>query len=397
MQQIYRFQPLQTVFYGNGSIRKLGELARKYGTKAMIISDSIMEGLGYVNECKEILDRVNIRSSLYLGVNSEPTDHYVKESLAQLIEEKCDLVISIGGGSCIDTAKAISILATNPGYIGEFIGSARIAEQTPLPHIAIPTTAGTGSEATDVTVISAMKTDVKMMIKQPAFLPVAAIVDPLLTMSAPKSVTAATGLDALTHAIEAYISTKAQPLTDMFAIAAMENIIPAIKTVYKNGDDHDARGKMALGSMLAGIAFSNSSVCLVHGMSRPIGALFHVPHGMSNAMLLPVVLEYSMEHCIDRLAVIGKMFADEDARGVVRDFANLAVEKIKELTAYLNIPNPKEWGIEDSVYQQALPKMARDALASGSPQNNPRVPTTEEIIELYKLCYSYNFTKKVNN
>ncbi len=263
--------------------------------------------------------------------------------------------------------------------------------QDPIPHIAIPTTAGTGSEATDVTVITNTSTEVKMMIKQPAFMPEAAIVDPLLTRSSPKSVTAATGVDALSHALEAYISRKAHPMTDVLALSAMELIIKNIRQAYFHGDDLEAREAMSLGALQAGIAFSNSSVCLVHGMSRPIGALFHVPHGLSNAMLLPAVLEFSQENCQEQLTKIGEIVGKDDTAET--NPAIRTVETVKKLCLDLDIPNLKEWGIEEEKFKQVTDKMAEDALASGSPGNNPRVPTKEEVKELYQACYDYRFTK----
>ncbi|WP_184664947.1 iron-containing alcohol dehydrogenase [Texcoconibacillus texcoconensis] len=386
-----------TIHYGGDSLHKIGDVSAPLGKKALIISDEIMDGLGYVEKCKELLAEHHIQSSVYLGVHSEPTDEFVDEALKQFQSDDCEFVISLGGGSCIDTAKAIAVLKTNPGDIGEFMGGKRLVEHEPTPHIAIPTTAGTGSEATDVTVITNTKTDVKMMIKQPAFMPTVAIVDPMLTMSVPKSVTAATGVDALSHAIEAYISKKAHPMTDAFAIAAMENILPNIKTAYDNGNNHEAREKMAIGSLQAGIAFSNASVCLVHGMSRPIGAMFHVPHGISNAMLLPAVLEYSQSDCVERLATIGKMFCDRGEKMTEEEYAILAVSKVKELCSYLDIPNLKGWGIEGDVFSEVLPKMAEDAINSGSPANNPKVSNQEEIIELYKRCFTYDFSESVIN
>src|SRR5699024_581435 len=207
--------------------------------------------------------------------------------------EKCDVIVSIGGGSCIDTAKAVAVLATNGGYIGDYMGSKKIATHDPIPHLAVPTTAGTGSEATDVTVIDNTETKVKMMIKQPAFLPCSVIVDPYLSQTSPKKVTSATGVDALSHAIESYISRIAHPMSDTMALSAMQLITSNIREVYENGDNIDAREDMAIAALQAGIAFSNASVCLVHGMSRPLGVHFDIPHGFSNAILLPVIMEFS--------------------------------------------------------------------------------------------------------
>lgn len=382
----------KTTYYGRNAFQNVGTEAALRGKKALIISDKIMEGLGYVKECQQLLQKEGVQSEVYLGVNSEPTDQYVAEALNILKREQCELVISLGGGSCIDTAKAIAVLATNDGYIGDFMGGKKIAENSPVPHLAIPTTAGTGSEATDVTVITNTSNDVKMMIKQPAFMPDVAIVDPLLTLSSPKNVTAATGVDALSHAIEAYLSKKAHPMTDTLALSAMKLIIDNLLTAYNDGGNVDAREAMSLGSYQAGMAFTNASVCLVHGMSRPIGALFHVPHGISNAMLLPAVLEFSKEACIERLADIGRIFNPKNVNLSNDESAEVAVQSVKDLCLQLNIPNLKGWGIDQQAFEKVVEKMAFDAIDSGSPGNNPRVPTFNELVELYHNCYAYQFS-----
>ncbi|UJL48295.1 iron-containing alcohol dehydrogenase [Virgibacillus sp. NKC19-16] len=382
----------QTINYGRHAFEKVGEESAAKGKKALIISDKVMDDLGNVSDCRGFLSKESVDSTVYLGVESEPTDIYVAEALEIFKKEQCDIVISLGGGSCIDTAKAIAVLATNGGYIGDYMGAKKLADVDPVPHIAIPTTAGTGSEATDATIIANTSNDVKMMIKQPVFMPVVAIVDPLLTMSSPKHVTAATGVDALSHAIEGYISKQSHPMTDMFALSAMKLITENIMTAYEDGENVNAREAMALGSLQAGIAFSNSSVCLVHGMSRPIGALFHVPHGYSNAMLLPAVLEFSKEASISRLADLGGIFSPEAINYTDEDAADLAVSSVKKLCLNLNIPNLSGWGIDKQEFETAAGKMSADALASGSPANNPRVPTQMEIEELYHICYAYEFT-----
>ncbi|KKK37414.1 alcohol dehydrogenase [Mesobacillus campisalis] len=382
----------QSIFYGRNAFVNTGAEAAKLGKKALIVSDSIMDSLGYVRACRELLERDGMDCAVYLGVDTEPTDRHVAESLGLLKREACDMVISLGGGSCMDTAKAIAVIATNGGYIGDYMQHKKIASEPSLPHIAIPTTGGTGSEATDATIITNTTNDVKMMIKQAAFMPAAAIVDPLLTLSTPPNVTAATGVDALSHAIEAYISRRAHPMTDTLALSAMKLIIGNLLTAYQDGKNEEARGAMSLGSLQAGMAFSNASVCLVHGMSRPIGALFHVPHGISNAMLLPAVLEFSQEACTNRLADIGRMFQPENESLSNVEGADLAVQSIKELCLQLKIPNLKGWGIDQEAFKLAVNKMATDAIDSGSPGNNPRVPTHEELVELYHVCYEYQFT-----
>ncbi|WP_028783870.1 iron-containing alcohol dehydrogenase [Thalassobacillus devorans] len=392
MESYAVFQMPGTINYGRQSFETLGKEAAQRGKKALIVSDKIMEKLGYVSEGRDYLTKANVESAVYLGVESEPTDVYVEEALDLFEKEDCDVVISIGGGSCIDTAKAVAVLSSNGGYISDYMGGKKIADQKPAPHIAIPTTAGTGSEATDVTVITNTSNDVKMMIKQPAYLPDAAIVDPLLTISSPQHVTAATGVDALSHAVEGYISNKSHPMTDSMALSAMKLIVKNIKTAYQDGENVDAREAMSLGALQAGIAFSNSSVCLVHGMSRPIGALFHVPHGYSNAMLLPAVLEFSKEFAIERLAHLGRIFSPEAENYSDEQAADIAVNSVKELCQQLNIPNLSGWGINQEQFESVVSKMASDALASGSPANNPRVPDQLEIEELYKVCFDYEFS-----
>lgn len=376
------------IIYGSHAFEKVGELTAERGKKALIVSDRIMEKLGNVEKCRHYLTSSEISSVLYLDVDSEPTDRYVTEALKLYIAHDCDVIVSLGGGSCIDTAKAVAVLATNGGYTGDYMDGKKLAKNAPVPHIAIPTTAGTGSEATDVTVITNTSNHVKMMVKQPAFMPACAIVDPILTVSSPKNVTAATGIDALSHAIEAYLSKKAHPMTDMYSLSAMKLIVEYIESAYHEGDNIAAREKMSLGSLQAGIAFSNASVCLVHGMSRPIGALFHVPHGISNAMLLPAVLEYSKDACVDRLADLGRIF-ERDKAFTNEEAAEVAIASVKKLCARLDIPNLKSWGIEEGTFRQSLAKMAKDAIDSGSPANHPKVPSVEELMELYMVCYDY--------
>ncbi|RLL46816.1 iron-containing alcohol dehydrogenase [Oceanobacillus piezotolerans] len=392
MKNFATFRSPQTINYGQKAFKTVGKEASLRGKKALIISDNVMNDLGYVSECRDYLVRADVESVAYLGVKSEPTDEYVAQGLEKFQKEKCDVIISLGGGSCIDTAKAIAVLGTNGGYIGDYMGEKKIAARKPIAHIAIPTTAGTGSEATDATIITNTSNDVKMMIKQPAFMPEVAIVDPALSASSPKSVTAATGVDALSHAIEAYISRRAHPMADRLALSAMELIVHNLKPAYEDGKNMNAREAMSLGALQAGMAFSNSSVCLVHGMSRPIGALFHVPHGFSNAMLLPAVLEFSKEACIERLADLGRFFESETTNLSDTEAANVAVIAVKKLCLDLNIPNLKGWGIDKDLFVNVTSKMATDALASGSPQNNPRVPTQKEIEELYQGCYDYQFS-----
>lgn len=384
------FMPNQ-IIYGPQSFQTIGKQVASLGKKALIISDPIMEQIGNVLLCENYLKNKSIPFAKYLGVKSEPTDIYVAEAIAVCREEECDVIVAVGGGSCIDTAKAVAVMMTNEGYIWDYVGNNKDFSEKPLPLIAVPTTAGTGSEVTKVTVIINTKTDVKMMLSKPELMPAVAIVDPILTLSCPPPVTAATGIDALCHAVEAYISKRAHPVTDTLALTAIDLIVRNLRRAYQNGDDIEARDQVALGSMLAGAAFSNSSVTLVHGMSRPIGALFHVPHGVSNAMLLPAVLEFTKDHAIERLADIGRILLNEHNQYSDGEIAEQAISEIKKLCRDLNIPNMNTWGLDKKNLDKVVLKMATDALASGSPGNNPKVPSHEDIVQLYHICYDYDF------
>lgn len=392
---IHKIEMPTEVFYGPDSLSRVGDTSTKFGKKVLLISDNIIEKMGYVKTVTRYLEEEGLTVYPYLGANSEPTDTYVDEALDILKENNCDVIVTIGGGSCLDTAKAVAVVATNGGYIGDYMKGNKIADVDPIPLVTIPTTAGTGSEVTNVTVITNTKENIKMMIKQTAFLPKVAIVDPNLTMTAPNKVTAATGMDALCHAIESYVSQIAHPMTRTFSLEAIRLILNNIQTVYDNGDDVEARSNMSLAAMEAGIAFSNASVTLVHGMSRPIGALFHVPHGVSNSMLLPAVLEFSKQDALNELADIAKLFLSEDQVDgkSIEELADETIRKVKELSHHLNIPNLKSWGIDENEFEASLDKMATDALNSGSPSYNPRVPSHDEIKELYRTCFSYDYSK----
>jgi alcohol dehydrogenase class IV len=379
----------EKIVYGQGAFAELGHVATTLGYKALIVSDPAMESIGLVKQCEAYLKAADRAFVTYTGVAAEPTDQFVDEALRLCREEQCDMVVAIGGGSCIDTAKAVAVMMTNEGYIGDYVGGQRRFTHPALPLIAIPSTAGTGSEVTKVTVIINTKTDVKMMLSQPELMPWIALVDPMLTLSCPPSVTAATGVDALCHAIEAFLSRRAHPLTNTLALDAIIKIMHNLPTAYRDGSDLEAREQMAIGSMMAGAAFSNASVTLVHGMSRPIGALFHVPHGISNAMLLLPVMEFTRSAAEAKMANIGRILSPSLLGSPDQEAAQVFIDEIKQLVRTLEIPNLKTWGIDEQKFNINLPKMVADAMDSGSPGNNPKIPTSQELTELYQLCYGY--------
>jgi len=295
-------------------------------------------------------------------------------------------VIGFGGGSPMDTAKALGWLAAHGGQMSDY-KAPRINNAPALPVIAVPTTAGSGSEATQFTVISDSVTNEKMLCPGSAFLPVAAIVDYRLTLTMPPRLTADTGVDALTHAIEAYVSKKANPFSDTLALVAIGAIGKVLRRVYRDGGDEAAREQMMLAATQAGIAFSNSSVALVHGMSRPIGAHFHVAHGLSNAMLFPAVTEFSVRAAESRYADCARALGVAAATDTDATAADGLVAALAELCRDVEVPTPRSYGIDRGRWDELVPLMAEQALASGSPNNNPRVPTDEEIRDLYDRIY----------
>ncbi|HVL02045.1 MAG TPA: iron-containing alcohol dehydrogenase, partial [Dongiaceae bacterium] len=297
-----------------------------------------------------------------------------------------DCIIALGGGSPIDSAKAIAILGKHGGRMRDY-KVPRIVNEPGLPVIAIPTTAGTGSEATRVTVITDHERDEKMLCLGMGFLPVAALVDFELTLSLPPRTTADTGIDALTHAIEAYVSKKANAYTDSQALQAMQLIAPNLRRAFHNGQDRAAREAMMLGATLAGIAFSNASVALVHGMSRPIGAFFHVPHGLSNAMLLPAVTAYSIPAATERYAVCARAMGVANASDSDEAANRKLLNELVALNEELRVPTPAAFGIDRQTFFKLTHTMAEQALASGSPGNNPRVPSVDEMVTLYEQLW----------
>lgn len=353
------------------------------GKKALIVTDNMMVKLGNLDKVTEVLKEINIEYVVYSEVNSEPTNIMVEEGKKIYKENNCDFLIALGGGSPIDTMKAIGAVLTNDGDISSYIGR---TIENPLPNmVAIPTTAGTGSEATQFTIISDIEKEVKMLISGPVLIPNLAIIDPVFTMTAPPVVTAATGIDALTHAIESYTSRKSQPMSDSFAISAVKRIFKYLKIAYTEGKNKEARTQMSIASLEAGISFNNSSVTIVHGMSRPIGALFHIPHGLSNAMLLEKCLEFAKDGCEERLSELAKAIGIENLG--VKESADAFIEEVSKLCKELKIMNLEEYGIEKEEFYSNLDKMAEDALISKSPLNTMKIPTKEEIIEIYKSLW----------
>ena len=373
---------------GAGAIRETGALLVQLGlTRPLIVTDPYLAQSGGLETLTGILAADGIQARAFTEVVPDPTVASVNAVVDMIGKSGFDCVIGFGGGSPIDTAKAAAVLSQRGGSM-QALKTPHLEDKPGLPIIAIPTTAGTGSEGTRFTIITDEVHGEKMLCAGLAYLPIAAVVDFELTMSKPKRLTADTGIDALTHAIEAFVSRRANPFSDGMALLAMRNIWPHLRTAYEQPDDRRAREAMMLGSHQAGIAFSNASVALVHGMSRPIGAHFHVAHGLSNAMLLPAITRWSAAGAMARYATCARVMgiaADSDDE-------ETAVAMLTEALALLNhdlaVPTPQSYGIDADRWTQLLPLMAEQALASGSPGNNPRIPDAATIEDLYREVWA---------
>lgn len=369
------------IITGPGALDLAAGTLERLGTKALIVTDQMMIKLGNCAKVEQVLKIRGIEYSICAGITGEPTDQMIIDGLRQYKADGCDFLIALGGGSPIDSMKAIGILTGGEVRLSEYMGM-NIDVKMP-PMAAIPTTAGTGSEATRFTIITDTQNNVKMLLKGNCLIPSLAVIDPQFTMTAPPHVTAATGLDALCHAVEAYTSRMAQPMSDTFALSAVKKIFRYLPTAFHNENDTEARGQMSTAALEAGIAFNNSSVTLIHGMSRPIGALFHVAHGLSNAILLKICLEHALPGAYERFADLGRAVGAADAEDSAKTAALKFLEAVSALTEELKIPHLKDLNISQDAFISSIEKMAHDAMESGSPQNTCREITEKEVRELY--------------
>lgn len=373
------FQVPPRIVFGAGSARKIGEEAARLGNTAMIVTGrSSTTRTGALDKVVASLEAVGLTAITFAEVESDPSVATVEKGAALARDKNVDVLVALGGGSPMDAAKGIAILMTNDGPIQKYEKEQPAAAGTPI--IAVPTTAGTASEITRFTVITDPAAKVKMLIAFAGIIPKVAVLDPELTVSMPPSVTASTGMDALTHATEAYISKVGNQLTAVQALEAIELIGGNLIRAVMNGGDIEARQNMLLGQMLAGFAFGNASVALVHSMSRPLGAHFGIPHGMANAMLLAPVMAYNRPACPEKLTRIAQALGEPVDGLSLRDASFAAVDSLEALFEETGLPGRLS---EFGVTEDAVPQMAKDAFASGSTNNNPRVPTVEDITDIY--------------
>lgn len=370
------------IITGSGALTMAEETLKGLGKKALIVTDKVMIQLGNCAKVETALKNQGIDYAIYSEIVGEPTDTMIENGLKVYKENGCDFLVALGGGSPIDSMKAIGSLVVNGGNISDYMGKVIDVEMPPL--VAIPTTAGTGSEATQFTIITDTKKDIKMLLKGKVLMPKLAIIDPQFTMTAPPKITAATGLDALCHAVEAYTSRKAQTLSDSFAMSAVKRIFKSLPVAFKDGKNEEARIQMSVAALEAGIAFNNASVTIIHGMSRPIGALFHVAHGLSNAMLMKECLGFALEGAYDRFADLGRAIGVADATDEDKAAAEKFLSAIEGIVKELETSTLAEFGIDKEEFFKVIDKMAYDAMDSGSPQNTMREVSEEQVKQIYR-------------
>ncbi len=381
----YQFIVPDRTIIGEDSLKQSLPAIKAIGKKALIVTGKVVTKAGIVNVLTDLLEQEGISYETFNEITSEPTDYMIEQGVMVYKDKECDFIIGIGGGSPLDSAKAIGAMSVLEGEISDYLGK-EIEGDFPA-MVLIPTTAGTGSEATKFTIITDSKRDVKMLLKGDALLPRLAVIDPSLSMSAPKSVTSATGMDALTHAVESYTSRKGNPITDIFALSAIKRIFTYLPIAYSNGEEKKAREELAIAAYEAGICINNASVTLIHGMSRPIGALFHVPHGVSNAMIIKEGLAFALDGCYDRFADIARTIGAAAYEEAEETAANAFLKVLEELCITVEIPTLREYGIDKEDFEKRIDKMAEDAMASGSPSNTIKEVKKDDLIQIYKKLW----------
>lgn len=368
---------------GMGCMTEAVELIKNYGYRqALIVTDRVLNEIGVVRKVQALLAEVGIKSAIYDGTNPNPTTINVEEGLEILRQHHCDCVISLGGGSPHDCAKGIALVATNGGDIRDYEGVDRSAKPQ-LPLIAINTTAGTASEMTRFCIITDVERHIKMAIVDKNVTPILSVNDSALMAGMPKGLTAATGMDALTHAIEAYVSTAANPITDACALKAVTMISNYLRRAVEDGNDMEARENMAYAQFLAGMAFNNASLGHVHAMAHQLGGFYDLPHGVCNAVLLPHVQRFNATVSAARLKDIAIAMGADIANLNDQQGAEVCIQEIKSLAKDVNIPA----GLSSlNVKEEDLPTLATNALKDACGFTNPIQASHEEVVAIFKAA-----------
>lgn len=381
----HQFNIPSRVLFGPGSSKQIGDIVKDFRvSNVLLIYDKGVKNAGIVASIQASLEEAGLNITEYDGVLPNPPDIIVEEAAENARKAKVDAIVAVGGGSSIDAAKAINILLTNPSPITQYDGVNMVKNAT-KPLIALPTTSGTGSEVTEVTVITNTTTVKKMIMVGQHIGPDLAIVDPNLTVGLPKGVTDATGMDALTHAIESYVSPKASVMTDINSLKAVELIYSNLPEASSNGSNVEARENMLMGSMLAAMAFNSALLGMVHGIAHPLSAHCGLPHGVANATTLPYVMEFNAD-----VPVVQAKFKDIanamgfDVSGLTdKEGSDLAIKAVKDLSKELGIPTLREAGVTKDKFDI----LAKDTLEEASMLTNPRTATKEDVLRILELAY----------
>ena len=382
LNKVGEFYTPGKIIFGPGGLSQVGAEAKRLGDKALVVlGRSAMRKSGILDRLTHLLKENKVKYTIYENIPSDPTVETVDKGTSLARKENCNLVIALGGGSVLDTGKAISVMVTNGGSVADYQeieGKGKKFQHKTIPFIAIPTTSGTGSEATRNSVITNTELGLKKSIRDPWLIPEVALVDPELTLSLPPHITAICGGDALTQCIEPYLGKKSQEITDALALHAIELIGKSLVKATKEGNNLEARKDMAMAALLSGLCLSNSGLGAAHALSHPLGVHYKIPHGLSCAVLLPYVMEYNLPIVTEKLVKIAKALGEDVSLLSETEAAQRAVEKIKEMFSQAGIKeNLSEWGIKEEDFSQ----LAKEA-KGGSLNNNPRETSEADLIEL---------------
>lgn len=384
MQTIYQFQTAQNIVAGPDSLQLLGEKLNLLGvevTSALIITQPPMVDMGFVEQIVSQLSAKGISVDTNTNILPEPTLENIEQVFEATANKNYDVLIGIGGGSVLDTTKILSVLRTNDASVEQLLGTDLVAKPG-VPTILIPTTSGTGAEVTPNAIVTLPDQELKIGIVSKYLLPTLVILDPVLTLKLPKPITAATGMDAFTHSLESFISTKANPISDMFALESIRLISSSIVEAYQNGESIEAREKMLVGSMYGGMALTSAGTAAVHALAYPLGGKYKIPHGVANSMLLPHVMKYNMDAITDRLALVAEPMGISVQGLSNSQLAEKVVEKIIEWTSVLEIPQDlKNYGVKE----EELPEISVSASqVTRLLNNNPKKLSLADIEAIYR-------------
>lgn len=375
----------ETSYFGVGCREELANEVKARGyKKALLVSDKVLAECGVLGKVKEVLNKAEIAYEEFTDIKQNPTIKNCKDGLEAFNKVGADFIIAIGGGSVIDTAKAVAIVKNNPEFadIRSLEGVAPTHSKC-VPIIALPTTCGTAAEVTINYVITDEENNRKMVCVDPKDIPLVAIVDPELMAPMPPKLIASTGMDALTHAIEGYITKGAHTISDMFEIKSIELIAKHLRGAVADRNMEDMDG-MSIAQYVAGMGFSNVGLGIVHSMAHPLGAVFDVPHGVANALLLPIVMEFNMSACIEKYGDIARAMGVDTIGMTKEEAARAAVEAVRKLSKDISIPQTLR---EISIKREDLPRLAKDALADVCTGGNPKDVVLEDILGLYEVAY----------